>query len=291
MDERTAAQIVTLLTQAAEALNKSDTATAITLAETLLDDEELPDAAWVSALTVRAKALLNDGLLPDSLEDLDAVLQLVPDDAEALVTRGYVQRCMGMYAEAAADYRAAVEADPDGPHGEAAAGLLEVLEEGPDDTPAPWEVGVGRPLVVYEESWGAIALADCWEPHPEPLDPPASRWTTGDIDLDLIIGGAVPTGDATFDELFDELIASSSRTLGEVFDENAIVHTREQLGGLPAHMITAVSTVPRLVLASLILQGPAQVLNARMIDHRPGVEAVQCMNHLMTLLDGVRLPA
>ena len=87
MDERTAAQIVTLLTQAAEALNKSDTATAITLAETLLDDEELPDAAWVSALTVRAKALLNDGLLPDSLEDLDAVLQLVPDDAEALVTR------------------------------------------------------------------------------------------------------------------------------------------------------------------------------------------------------------
>lgn len=291
MDERTGAEILSLLTQAAEALNKSDSDTAIGMAEALLDRDELPDAAWVAALTIRAKACLNEGLLPDALEDLDAVLEVVPDDAEALVTRGYVQRCMGMLSEAEADYEAAIAAQPDGEHGANAAGLLTALKQGPEEVAEPFAVGVGRPLVMHEEPWGDIALPDCWEPDAEPLEPPASRWTTGDTDLDLLIAGAMPAGEATLEEIFETIVARTSRAITELFDEGDIVHTRETLGGLPAHMVTASSTVPRLVMANLILLGPAQVLTARLLDHRPGGQPAQCMNQLMSILDGARLPA
>ena len=291
MADGTEAEILGLLSKAGEALERSDTDTAVALAEAILDIEEAPDEAWVAALTVRAKASLIEGLLPDALEDLDNALEVLPDHPLARVTRGYVQRCMGMLDEAEADYQRAAELDPQGEPGQTARNLLATLREGPDDSEQPWEVGVGRPLVIYEETWGAIALPDCWEPNTEPLDPPASRWTTGEVDLDLVIAGALPGDETPLDEVFDTIIANNNEAVIELFDERTVVNTREVLGGLPAHLITASSTVPRLVVATLILQGPVQVLVARLLDHRPGAVAVHCMNQLTSILDGARLPA
>jgi hypothetical protein len=215
----------------------------------------------------------------------------MPDNALTRVTRGYVQRCMGMLDEAEADYERAVELDPDGEPGQTAKDLLTKLRDDPDEPDEPWAVGVGRPLVTFEETWGAIALPDSWEQSTEPLDPPASRWTTGDVDLDLVIAGALPTEETSLEEVFDAIIAHNSKAVGELFDERTVVSTGEEMGGLPAHLITASSTVPRLVLATLILQGPVQVLTARLLDHRPGAEADQCVNQLTSILEGARLPA
>jgi tetratricopeptide (TPR) repeat protein len=291
MGDQQEAEILGLLSKAAEALIEKDSDTAIALAETILDIEDVPDEAWVAALTVRAKALLVEGLLPDALEDLDSALEVMPDNALTRVTRGYVQRCMGMLDEAEADYERAVELDPDGEPGQTAKDLLTKLRDDPDEPDEPWAVGVGRPLVTFEETWGAIALPDSWEQSTEPLDPPASRWTTGDVDLDLVIAGALPTEETSLEEVFDAIIAHNSKAVGELFDERTVVSTGEEMGGLPAHLITASSTVPRLVLATLILQGPVQVLTARLLDHRPGAEADQCVNQLTSILEGARLPA
>lgn len=283
--------LLALLAKAAESLNQGDSDSATDIAQALLEIEELPDALWAAALTIRGQAALSEGLLPDALEDLDNVLEVAPEDPQALVVRGYIQKCMGMIEEAEADYERALDLDPDGEHGRAAVDLLTALRDGDDEAVEAWAVGEGRPLVSHEEPWGVITLPDCWELRTEPLDPPASRWTTGDVDLDLMVAGAVPTGETSLDEVFEEVVSSTSQAIQELFDTRDVVHSREQLGGLAAHLVTATSTVPLLVLASVILAGPTQVLSVRLLDHRPGAEPDSCVKHLMSLLEGTRLPA
>ncbi len=257
--------------KAAAALNAGDTDGAIDAAEHLLDHDDLPDDAWVAALTIRGMAALRDGQLPDALEDFDAALQVAPGDAQARLSRAAVQTQMGMIDEAVADLKAAAASDPEGPLGAAARAQLDLAERGL----------LGVPPVEYELGWGVLALSPEWEPQAEALSPPGHHWRTSDGSHHLMVWGLAPGGGASLGDLFDEMLVAA---LGALTGAD-VAHSDEPLGEMPAHLLHARGEV---AVGAVLLRTPGVVLAARLVDHGAGPSEV-ALQGALALLNGARL--